>query len=89
VRAFPARVPPDNEKLRTCYFGSSTIIVSKIKEIEEKGYFTEDEDRAPEVETMLEPNNYEAVVYEDFFVAGLHMLHFQAQPCQLTPNTIA
>jgi hypothetical protein len=28
----------DNAKLRMCYFGSSTIMVGKIK-MEEKGYF--------------------------------------------------
>jgi hypothetical protein len=31
----------DNEKLQTCYFGSSTITVGKIKEMEERGYFPE------------------------------------------------
>jgi hypothetical protein len=46
-----------------------------------------------------EPDNDEAVVYEDFFIAGLRMpphlalpdilLHFQAQLHQLTPNAIA
>jgi hypothetical protein len=45
-----------------------------------------------------EPDNDEAVIYEDFFVAGLCMpshpalgdimLHFQAQLHQLTPNAI-
>jgi hypothetical protein len=45
-----------------------------------------------------ESNNDEAVVYVDFFVAGLRMpphpalvdilLHFQAQLHQLTPNAI-
>jgi hypothetical protein len=45
------------------------------------------------------PNDDEIVVYEDFFVAGLHMplhpvppdilLHFQVQLHQLTPNAIA
>jgi hypothetical protein len=29
----------DNAKLWTCYFGSSTITIGKIKEMEEKGYF--------------------------------------------------
>jgi hypothetical protein len=48
---------------------------------------------------MPEPNNDEAMVYEDFFVAGLCMpphpaladilLHFQVQLHQLTPNAIA
>jgi hypothetical protein len=48
---------------------------------------------------MPEPDDEEAVVYEDFFIAGLCMpphpaladilLHFQAQLHQLTPNAIA
>jgi hypothetical protein len=51
----------------------STITVSKIKEMEEKGYFVEDETRTPGSNTMLEPNAVEAVVYEDSFVAVLRM----------------
>jgi hypothetical protein len=48
---------------------------------------------------MPEPNGDEAVVYEDFFIAGLRMplhpaladilLHFQVQLHQLTSNAIA
>jgi hypothetical protein len=55
------------------YFGSLTITISKIKEIEDKGYFPKYEARAPGAKTMLEPNNDKAVVYEKFFVAGLLM----------------
>jgi hypothetical protein len=29
----------DNAKMQMCYFGSSTIMVSKIKEMEQRGYF--------------------------------------------------
>jgi hypothetical protein len=89
----------DNMKLRTCYFGSSTITVSKIKEMEERGYFPEGEGHAPGAETMPETNGDEVVVYKDFFIAGLHMplhpalanilLHFQAQLHLLMPNAIA
>jgi hypothetical protein len=89
----------DSAKPRTCYFGSSIITVRKIKEMEERGYFPEGECRAPGTETVLEPNGDEAVVYEDFFIAGLCMpphlaladilLHFQAQLHELTPNAIA
>jgi hypothetical protein len=57
----------DNAKLRTCYFRSSTNTVGKIKEMEEKGYFPEDEAHAPRTETMPEPNGDEVMVYEDFF----------------------
>jgi hypothetical protein len=88
----------DNENSRTYYFRSSTITVGKSKEMVEKGHFAEGEAHLPGVETVLKPNNDEAVVYEDFFVAGLHMpphppladilLHSQAQMHQLTPNAI-
>jgi hypothetical protein len=88
----------DSAKPRSCYFGSSTITVEKIKEMEERGYFLESEGRAPGTESVLEPNNDEAVVYGDFFITGLRMpphpapanilLHFQAQLHQLTPNAI-
>jgi hypothetical protein len=61
----------DNAKLWTCYFGSSTIMVGKIIEMEERGYFPEGEGRAPGAETVPEPNGDEAVVYEDFFIVGL------------------
>jgi hypothetical protein len=69
-------------------FGSSTITVNNIKKMEEKGYFVKDEAHALGAETVSEPNNDDAVVYEDFFVAGLRMpphltladilLHFHA-----------
>jgi hypothetical protein len=82
----------------THYFGSSTITVGKIKEMEKKGYFVKDEARAPGAKTMLEPHDDEAMVHEDFFVAKLRMpphpaladtlLHFQAQLHQLTPHAI-
>jgi hypothetical protein len=63
----------NNAKLRTCYFRSSTIMVGKIKEMEEKGYFLEGKARAPRAETVSEPTGNEVIMYEDFFVAGLCM----------------
>jgi hypothetical protein len=42
----------DKVKLRMCYFRSSTIMVGKIKEMEEKSYFLEGEARTPGAETM-------------------------------------
>jgi hypothetical protein len=76
-------------KLRTCYFGSSTITVGKIKEMEKRGYFPEGEGHAPRAETVPELNGDETVVYEDFFITGLRMpphptlsdilQHFQVQ----------
>jgi hypothetical protein len=41
--------------------------------MEEKCYFPEGEARAPGDETVQEPNGDKAVVYEDFFIAGLRM----------------
>jgi hypothetical protein len=77
----------DNENLWTYNFESSTIIVSKIKKMKEKCYFLEAEAHTPGAEIVPEPNNDEAMVYEDFFVVGLCMppypamadilLHFQ------------
>jgi hypothetical protein len=64
---------PDDTKLRTCYFGSSTITVSKIKEMEERGYFPEDKARTLGAKTVQEPNGDETMVYEDFFIIGLGM----------------
>jgi hypothetical protein len=84
---------------RTYYFGPSTITVDKIKEMVEKCYFLEGRTREPGAETVLEPDNDEVMVYEDFFVTGLRMpphpaladilLHFHAQLHQLRPNAIA
>jgi hypothetical protein len=89
----------DDEKSWTYYFGASTITLGKIKEMVEKGYFTESEAQVPGAEAVPELDNDEAMVYEHFFVAGLCMplhatlgdilLHFQAQLHQLTPNDIA
>jgi hypothetical protein len=63
----------DDANSKMYYFGSSTITVGKIKEMEEKGYFPEDEAHTPRAETVPELNDDEAMVYEDFFVAGLRM----------------
>jgi hypothetical protein len=89
----------DDENLRTYYFGSLTVTVGKIKEMMEKGYFDESEARAPGAKTVPKSDNDEAIVYEEFIVAGLRMpLHcaladtmfkFQTQLHQLTANAIA
>jgi hypothetical protein len=47
---------------------SLTITVDKIKEMVEKGYFVEVEAHVPDAETVPEPNNDEAIVYEDFLL---------------------
>jgi hypothetical protein len=61
----------DDENLHAYYFGSSTIIVGKIKEMVERGYFVEGEAHAPGAKTVSEPENDEGVVYEDFFCCWL------------------
>jgi hypothetical protein len=63
----------DDENSRTYYIGLSTITQDKIKEMIEKGYFAEGEARELGAETILEPDDDKAVVYEDFFITGLHM----------------
>jgi hypothetical protein len=92
-------IPREGVSACTHYFRSSTITVGKIKEMEEKGYFVKDEAHLPGAKTVPEPRDEEAVMYEDFFVAGLLMLlhlvlaiillHFQAQLHQLMLNAIA
>jgi hypothetical protein len=89
----------DDENSQTYYFGASTIALSKIKETVEKGYFAEGEAQAPGTEVVLKPDSDEAIMYEDFFIAGLRLpphpalgdilLHFQAQLHQVMPNAIA
>jgi hypothetical protein len=48
-------------------------MVSKIKEMEERGYFQEGEARTPGAEIVPEPIGSEAIIYEDFFITGLRM----------------
>jgi hypothetical protein len=67
----------DNENSLTYYFGSSTITVGKIKEMVEKGYFLKGRAHAPGAETMSEPDNDEAMVYEDFLSLACAWLHIQ------------
>jgi hypothetical protein len=52
----------DNENSRTYYFRSSTITIGKIKEMVEKGYFPDGRG----AKTVLEPEDNEAMVYEEF-----------------------
>jgi hypothetical protein len=66
-------VPGKGAMMRMHYFRASTITVGKIKEMEERGYFTKDEAHTPRAETVPEPPDDEALVFEDFFVASLCM----------------
>jgi hypothetical protein len=80
------------------YFGPSIVTASRIRGMIEHGYFTEGMGREPNEETIPEPHSDKAVVFEEFFAAGLRMplhpvlidilLKFQVPIHQLTPNVI-
>jgi hypothetical protein len=55
----------------TFKFGPWTDVRIRIRVMEDLGYFAKGDGRAPGVETVPEPNIDEAVVFEDFFNAGL------------------
>jgi hypothetical protein len=59
--------------MRSYYFMSSTVTVSRIREMIDHSYFTEGMGCAPREETVLEPNASEAVVFDEFFTVGLRM----------------
>jgi hypothetical protein len=75
------------------FFEPSTVTISRIHEVIDNGYFLEGMGRR-----ILEPDADEAVIFEEFFTAGLWMsphpvlsnilLIFQVQIHQLTPNAI-
>jgi hypothetical protein len=88
-----------DESSHTYCFGASTITLDWIHKMAEKGYFVEGEACVAREETTLEPQDYEVVVFEDFFIAGLQMpphpaladilLKFQVQLHQLMPTVVA
>jgi hypothetical protein len=80
-------------------FGKSGVTKARIASFESvTRYFLKGYDWALGVESVLDPHENEAVVFKDFFAAGLRMpphpilldvLHkFQVQLHQLTPNAI-
>jgi hypothetical protein len=88
----------EGSRTRSYFFGPSTVMVNHIRGMIDHGYFAEGMAREPEEETILEPNSNEAVVFEEFFTAGLRtppqpvladiLLKFQVQIHQLTHNAI-
>jgi hypothetical protein len=54
-------------------FGPSSVIVSRIHEMIDSGYFAEGIGREPREETVPEPHLDEVVVIEEFFSTGLRM----------------
>jgi dimeric dUTPase (all-alpha-NTP-PPase superfamily) len=73
--------------------------VGHIRQLETLGYFAEGSARELGEETVPEPADDEAVVFEEFFAAGLRMpchlafteilLKYRVQLHQLTPNAVA
>jgi hypothetical protein len=88
----------EGSRTRIYYFGPSTVTVSRIREMTNHAYLTNDITHVLEEETIPKPNADEAVLFEEFFTVGLRMplhpvlqdilLKFQVQLHQLTPNTI-
>jgi hypothetical protein len=80
------------------YFGPSTVAISCVQKMIDCGYFTEGSSRVPGEETVPRPDSDEAIMFEDYFTAGLTtppqpvlsniLLKFQVQLHQLTPNAI-
>jgi hypothetical protein len=54
-------------------FRASTITVGHIRQLEALRYFTEGSTHEPGEETTPKPANDEAVVFKEFFAAGLRM----------------
>jgi hypothetical protein len=63
--------PPESE--RSYDFGPSTITVSRIQQLEALGYFVEGSARELGEEVVLDLADDEAIMFEEFFVAGLRM----------------
>jgi hypothetical protein len=94
-----AEASVESHKLTQSYeFGTSSVTVGRIRQMESLGYFAEGSAREPGEEIVLEPNSDEVVVFEEFFSVGLRMpphrvlteilLKFRVQLHQLTLNAI-
>jgi hypothetical protein len=90
----------DSHELAQSYdFRTSLVSVWRIRQLESLRYFVEGSARELGEESVLEPIDDEAIVFEEFFVVGLRMpphpalmeilLKFQVHLHQLTLNAIA
>jgi hypothetical protein len=90
----------DPRELAQSYdFEMSSVTVGRIRQLESLRYFAKGSAREPREEAVPEPNNDEAIVFEEFFAVGLRMpphpalmeilIKFQVQLHQLTLNAIA
>jgi hypothetical protein len=88
----------EGSRTHSYYFRPSTVTISGVQEIIDRGYFTEGGARVLGEETISEPDSDEVVLFEEFFTTGLRMpphpvlanilLKFQVQLHQLTSNAI-
>jgi hypothetical protein len=88
----------ESSRLPSFYFGPSTVTDRWIRAVVDVGYFTHSMGCEPREENVLEPWDDEAVVFEEFFMAGLRvpphpvladiLLKYQIQIHQLMPNAI-
>jgi hypothetical protein len=88
-----------HESKRSYDFEPSTVTISRIRQLEALGYFAECSARESSEEVIPELANDEAVLFKEFFAAGLRMspqpvltdilLKFQVQVHQLIPNGFA
>jgi hypothetical protein len=80
-------------------FVAYSVTMGRIRQLESLGYFAEGSAREPWEETVPEPNTDDAIVFKEFFAAGLRMppypafteilLKFRVQLHPLTLNSIA
>jgi hypothetical protein len=88
----------ESSQLQSFYFGPSTVTVSRIRGMVDCSYFADGMGHEPKEETVPEPHADEAVLFEEFFTAGLRMplhpvlaailLKYQIQIHHLTPSAI-
>jgi hypothetical protein len=55
------------------FFGPSTVTISCVREMIDRGYFAVGGGRVSREETVPEPNGDEAVIFEELFTVGLRM----------------
>jgi hypothetical protein len=94
-----SRAVNQRESERSYDFGASIIIVGRIRQLEALGYFPEGSACEPGEEVIPKPADNKAVVFEEFFAAGLQRLpqpvltdilvNYKVQIHQLTPNAFA
>jgi hypothetical protein len=63
----------ESSRSQSFSFGPSTMTVSRIRGMIGNGYFADGMGREPGEKTMPEPHVDEAVLFEEFFTAGLRM----------------